>query len=91
MPERRTQNLVDHDLLIRVDQKVDALSTDIKELKEGTASRLSHLEDDHVTRKEYGDHEKRLRFAERYIYGAIAIIGLVNLIGFAYIFAMLKH
>lgn len=89
MPDRRQNN--DHDLLIRVDQKVDALSDDIKELKDGTATRLSHLEDDHVTRKEFGDHEKRLRFAERYIYGAIAIIGLINIIGFAYILDRLKH
>jgi hypothetical protein len=40
----RLNKLEDHDLLIRVDTKVDQLSLDIKEIKDGTAQRLAVLE-----------------------------------------------
>ena len=70
MTDRRQNN--DHDLLIRLDEKVDNL----------TGKLDSHL-DNNATLVE--DHEKRLRFIERYVWGAIGIISLVNLIGFAYI------
>ena len=70
----------DHDLLIRVDQKVDSLSQIVKELKEGTLDRLSILEKDKVDRKQMeeiqenfniiqnkinNDIETRLRFQEK--------------------------
>jgi hypothetical protein len=67
MPERRTQNLQsirDHDLLIRLDQKVDALSTDIKDLKDNLATRVSALETLKATITTTDDHEKRLRDIE---------------------------
>jgi hypothetical protein len=38
------QSIRDHDLLIRLDQKVDAVSGDIKELKENLAGRVTALE-----------------------------------------------
>jgi hypothetical protein len=45
MPEDHPlQSLRDHDVLIRLDQKVDLLSTDIKELKENVAARVTSLE-----------------------------------------------
>jgi hypothetical protein len=61
------QNNRDHDLLIRLDQKVDALSTDIKDLKDGTAATIN-------------DHELRLRFLEKYQARIVGALGVVNLI-----------
>ena len=94
MPERRQPNLQeirDHDLLIRLDQKVDSVTDAIKRIEDNTVNRLTNLENDHVTRKEYDDHEKRVRFVEKYVWGAIAIIGLLNLVGFAFIFELLLN
>jgi len=67
MPEQN-----DHDILIRLDEKVDNLSRKLAE----------HLEINADTIK---DHESRIRFIEKYVWGAIAIIGLINLVGAAYI------
>lgn len=78
-------NLQDHDLLIELRTEMQGMRKDIKDLKDGTATRLMSLETDHVTRKEHDDHETRMRFVEKYVWGAIAIIGLVNLIGFGYV------
>jgi hypothetical protein len=69
---------------------MQAVRADIKDLKDGTSSRLTHLETDHVSRKEHDDHEVRMRFVEKYVWGAIAIIGLINLIGFGYVITHLK-
>jgi hypothetical protein len=78
MAERRQpslQSIRDHDLLIRLDQKVDQVSVDIKDLKDGTSKTVS-------------DHESRLRDIEEkkipainsrmaYWSGAIAVIILL--------------
>jgi hypothetical protein len=88
--EHSTLSIRDHDLLIRLDQKVDSVTDSIKRIEDNTVNRLTALENDHVTLKEFGDHEKRLRFVERYVWGAIAIIGLINLIGFALIITVFK-
>lgn len=89
-------------MLIRLDQKVDALSTDIKDLKDNVASRVASLEQGKLdtleatrlmaeSMKIHDDHERRLRFVERYVWMAVGIIGLLNLIGFAYIVDKLHH
>ncbi len=70
----------DHDLLIRLDQKVDALAGAVQRIEDNTATRLSALENDHVTAKEFSDHEKRIRFLERYqsrIVGGLAVVNLL--------------
>lgn len=54
----------DHDLLIELRTEVKNISKDIKEIKDNTASRLSALEQDKVTQKEFTDHEARLREVE---------------------------
>jgi hypothetical protein len=89
MPDRR-QN-TDHDLLVELRTEMKAVREDIRELRDGTAARLSSLEADRVTQKEFMDHEDRIRFIERYVWGAIAIIGLINFIGFAYFIDKLRH
>jgi len=83
MPDRRQNS--DHDLLVTLHEQVKQIRVDIKELKDGTSDRLKTLEDDRVTQKEHLDHENRIRFIEKYVWGAIGIIGLINIIGFAYI------
>lgn len=90
MADRRTTNQ-DHDLLIELRTEMRGVRADIKTLTEGTAKRLSDLENNHVSRTEYEDHEKRMRFLERYAWGAIAIIGLINLIGFGAVVALFNH
>jgi hypothetical protein len=89
MADRRQNS--DHDLLVTLHEQVKQIRTDIKELKDGTQTRLSNLETDRVTQKEYLDHENRLRFIEKYVWGAVGIIGLINLIGFAYIISKLTN
>ena len=76
MPDRRQNN--DHDLLIRLDEKVDSLSKKL---------------DDHFnnTETQVKDHESRIRFLERYAWGAIGILAFVELIGFGYIIQLLRH
>lgn len=50
----------DHDLLIKLETKLDAVINSLNELKDGTAEKIK-------------DHEKRIRFLERYVSGAIAV------------------
>jgi hypothetical protein len=76
MPDRRQNN--DHDLIIRLDEKVDGLT---KKLDDHLNNNAALVE----------DHEKRLRFIERYVWGAIGIIGLMNFIGFAYLISRHNH
>lgn len=89
MPEeQQTLSVRDHDLLIRLDQKVDSLTVAIQRIEDNTVSRLSALENDHVTRKEFDDHEARLRKIEErrlpviekkmaYYAGGVAVLLLV--------------
>lgn len=88
MADRRQNN--DHDLLIRVDQKVESLTQKVDGFINNQDKRIGDLEIDHVTRKEHEDHEKRIRFGEKYIWGAIAIIGLLQLIGVAFIINLIN-
>ena len=56
----------DHDLIIRLDTKIDDLKVDIKELKDGTAMKIE-------------DHETRLKLIENKItqvfaYGTMGLV-----------------
>jgi hypothetical protein len=84
----------DHDLLIQIATKLDRAILDIKELKDGTTERVSALEEEKVSVKEYEenktnndlkleDHEARLRFGEKYIWIALGALAILNLY-FAY-------
>jgi hypothetical protein len=72
--EKSIDNSSDHNLLIRIDVKVDGLDTKIKELTTGTATRISALETGKLDVKDsysaahkegvdkiQGDHETRIR------------------------------
>lgn len=65
----------ERDLLIELRTEMKAVRDDIKELKDGTATRLSILEADRVTQKDLHDHETRIRRLEYSL--AIAIGGFI--------------
>lgn len=54
----------DHDVLIELRTDMKSVKQDIKDIKENTAARISALEQDRVTQKEFHDHETRLRYLE---------------------------
>lgn len=57
----------DHDLLIELKTEIKAIRQDIKELKDNTVSRL-------------GDHERRIRNLERWGWGAIGALTVLEVI-----------
>lgn len=92
-----TPNLNDHDILLVLYRDVQHLTQslkdlkegDIKELKEGTASRLAKLEETSVTKgdlvvlqkegdKIHDDHERRIRFLERWVWIGIALVAALE-------------
>lgn len=92
----------DHDLLVEVRVEMKGLREDVKNLADDTKDRLARLEEskldkanfhDHTTQSAttHLDHETRLRFIERYVWGAIAIIGLVNIALGIYVVAATLH
>lgn len=96
MSGRRKQDLEDHDLIIQLDTKVDLLTKKVDDLVSNTVNRVDQIESviagwqqlKTERDKVIQDHENRLRFVEKYVWGAIAIIGLINLIGFGTILAL---
>ncbi len=90
--EHSTLTIRDHDLLIRLDQKVDGVTDAIKRIEDNTEKRLVSLENDHVTLKEFGDHEKRIRFLERYQSRIVGGIAVVNILLIAWeLYLKLRH
>jgi hypothetical protein len=98
--ERRTsvlqQQTADHDLLIRLDQKMNTLSTDIKELKDNTAARVAALEVEKANKQELDDlkliansNVKRIGKLETYQIRAAAVIGAAILV--IELYARLHH
>jgi hypothetical protein len=77
----------DHDLLIRLDEKMDGVKTDIKDLKDGLSVDVQHLKTDKLDREEF-ETFKNEDFAEvrddvktlsRYVWMAIGALALFNL------------
>jgi hypothetical protein len=62
----------DHDLLIQLNTRVEGIKEDIKDLKDGTAKRITDLENGKADKKDFddlcneihGEREKRLRGVE---------------------------
>lgn len=52
MLDQSTHNQKDHDILIRLDQKVSDLQQAVKDLNDGTVSKIAMLEKDKANRKE---------------------------------------
>lgn len=79
---------LDHDLLVELRTEMKGVRADLREIKDNTTSRLSLLEQDHITVKEFSDHENRLRTIEdkrlakienklAYWAGALVVINLL--------------
>jgi hypothetical protein len=90
------QQSLDHDLLIRLDQKMNTLSTDIKELKDNTAARVAALELEKANQKELDALQKlaqsnanRITKLENY-YTRIAAITGAALIAIELYFKFIK-
>jgi hypothetical protein len=78
--------LADHDLLQRVDGKVDGLGLAIKELKDGTAAQIA----DHETRirtieKQQESEKGGISLTNRIVYGACAVVLVSVLSGLVYL------
>ena len=104
----------DHDLLIRLDTKVDGLAAEIKTLRDDTLTRIANLEVTRVERDQFesfkkqlaheiakeherartdlnnikaelvkttDDFEKRFRNIERFMYIAIGVSAIIQIIG----------
>ena len=57
----------DHDLLIRVDQKVDSLTATIQDIKDGTLSRLNALEKEKADRSEIQEMQTKINDLQKHI------------------------
>lgn len=85
----KTWNSDDHDLLVELRTKMEGIEKAITDLNINTVSRINKLESEKMDRTEanrlqseamsvHQDHETRLRFIERYMWSAIAIVGLIT-------------
>jgi hypothetical protein len=96
---KNTVDTKDHDLIQRMDEKLDALSKDFKEIKDGTAARIALLEREKATcteingiydsrKPQWKEFDNRLKALEKWrgwILGSFATIGIVvTLVVFIY-------
>ena len=87
MADRRQNN--DHDTLIEVKTKVDLIIEKVDTLTNTIVARVDDLETNVSTNNQKiakleendKDKEERIRFIEKYVWGVIAIIGVLNFIG----------
>lgn len=92
MPRRNNPAKTSSDVLVAIatlETKVDLLSADVKEIKDGTKSDIEFLKVDKISRAEAvrintdqavvnADHETRMRFIERYVWIAIGALGVIE-------------
>jgi len=57
----------DHDLILEMRGDIKLLQADVREIKDSQSKRID-------------DHEKRLRFIERWLFGAIAVLYIANIV-----------
>ncbi len=73
----------DHDLLIRLDEKVNNLLNEVKLMRDNSLSRIESLEHTKVNKADQEtideDHEVRMRRLERYMYIGFGIITAVQI------------
>lgn len=75
MSNPTTYNREDRDLLIELKTQVQAIRSDIADLKGNYTGRLLNLESNAINRIQFDDHERRIRFLERWVWGAIGVLG----------------
>jgi uncharacterized Ntn-hydrolase superfamily protein len=81
----KSANGNDHDLLQRLDQKVDQIQSDVSDLKKDKSVLVNQTEHSEVV-KCVNDHETRIRYAEKSItkiltWGSVAVV-LIGIIEF---------
>lgn len=95
--EERIKSLDD-----KFEDRSNTILREIKELKENIVPRLERVETGKLSASDFvnykGDHakehediEQRLRFIERYVWGAIAILSLLGFVGFEYLTYLFKN
>ncbi len=52
------KDIIDHDLLIRIDEKVEGLTKDLKEMRDNAITRIDRLESDKLDRVAFEDRRK---------------------------------
>lgn len=83
--QRTKSGREDRDLLIELRTKMEGVERAIGDLSQNMATRLSKVESEKLDRTEanrlqseamsvHADHETRIRFIERYMWGALAIV-----------------
>lgn len=94
-------NQNDHDILITLVTKVEGLSDKIEEMSQNIIKRLERVEiqkfsasDAMVFKSEQEgvnqDHEGRIRALEKFYWGAIAVLAIVNFIGVGGLFYLIE-
>lgn len=73
-----TWNREDRDLLVELKTEVTAIRADLADLKGNYTGRLLNLESNAVSKIQFDDHEKRIRFIERYMWMALGILGVAE-------------
>lgn len=84
-------NRQDRDLLIEVKTKLDNVVLEIASMRDNTLSRLAIVEQGKLDRTEanrlqsesmavHNDHEIRIRFIERWVWGAIALMAAAEVV-----------
>lgn len=90
-PEYIGWNREDRDLLVELKTEMGALRDDVKELKDGMKSDIEFLKTDKISRSEAVrinvdqqtiniDHEGRLRWHDKIIYGGLGIVAAAELV-----------
>jgi len=60
-------DITDHDLILEMRGDIKLLQADVRDIKENQKSRID-------------DHESRLRFLERWVWGAIGVIAVAEVL-----------
>jgi hypothetical protein len=59
--------ITDHDLILEMRGDIKLLQADVREIKDSQSKKLD-------------DHEERIRFIERWVWGAVAVLYVANVI-----------
>lgn len=88
-------NHEERDLLIELRTDMKSVKADLREMKDNTSKRVDMLEHNKMDKDEaikaHTDYEARLRFIEKYVWSAIGAIGLIEIVGLAYILDKLNN
>ena len=85
-------NSGDHDLLLRIDTKVERVITDVAKLNDNFANRIDALEREKISKTDYDknelDHENRIRETEKFqenLLGKLSIMSAAISVGVTFI------